>query len=62
MQEILSMTLDPMAPLSMQEFYQLSLIDEVSGFRTRYRVRQVHVGWSELDGQIIWGREETDSF
>lgn len=62
MQEVLSRTIDPATPLSAQEFYELSLLDETSSFGTRYRVRQAHAEWSEIDGQIMWDQEENDYF
>jgi hypothetical protein len=60
MQEVLSRTVDPKVPLSGQEFYELSLIEEASGLGTQYCVRQAHAEWNEIDQQITWDSEETD--
>jgi hypothetical protein len=62
MREVLSKTDDPKALLCDQEFYELSLLDEANNLGTRYCVRQAHAEWSEVDGQIMWDREETDHF
>jgi hypothetical protein len=62
MQEVLSRTDIPKAPLSEQEFYELSLLDEANELGTRYCVRQAHAEWSEIDGQIMWDQEEVDYF
>ena len=51
-----------MAQLQGQEFYELSLLDEATGLRTRYCVRQAHAEWSEIDRQIMWDQEEVDHF
>ena len=62
MQEVLSKTDDPKAPLRGQEFYELSLFDEANDLGTRYFVRQWHAEWSEIDGQIMWDQEEGECF
>ena len=62
MQEVLSKTVDPGAPLRGQEFYELSLLDEANELGTLYRVRQAHAEWSEIDGQVMWDEEEHDYF
>jgi hypothetical protein len=62
MQEVLSKTIDTKAPLSGQEFYELSLLDEANDLGTRYCVRQAHAEWSEIDGQVMWDQEEVDYF
>jgi len=62
MQEVLSKTVDPEAPLRGQEFYELSLLDEANDLGTRYCVRQAHAEWSEIDGQVMWDEEEHDYF
>ena len=54
MPEVLSKTADSEAPLQGQEFYELSLLDEANDLGTRYCVRQAHVEWSEIDGQVMW--------
>lgn len=62
MQEVLSKTNDPKAPLRKQEFFELSLLDEVNELGTRHCVRQAHAEWSEIDGQVMWDQEEVDHF
>jgi hypothetical protein len=62
MQEVLSRTVDPAAPLTEQEFYELSLLDETNDSGIRYCVRQAHAEWSEIDRQIVWDKEETNYF
>jgi hypothetical protein len=62
MQEVLSKTVDPEAPLRGQEFYELSLRDEAYDLGTRYCVRQAHAEWSEIDGQVMWNQEEVEHF
>jgi hypothetical protein len=62
MQEVLSKTVDPEAPLRGQEFYELSLLDEANELGTLYRVRQAHAERSEIDGQVMWDEEEHDHF
>lgn len=62
MQEVLSKTDDPEAPLRGQEFYELSLLDEANDLGTRYCVRQAHAEWSDIDGQAMWDQEEVDHF
>lgn len=62
MQEVLSNTDDPKAPLQGQEFYELSLLDEDNELGTRHCVRQAHAQWSEIDGQIMWDQEEDEYF
>jgi hypothetical protein len=60
MQEVLSKTNDPKAPLRGQEFYELSLLDEANELGTRYCVRQAHAQWDDKDGQVMWDQEEVD--
>ena len=62
MQEVLSKTDDPKAPLRGQEYYELSLLDEANELGTLYRVRQAHAEWSEIDGQVMWNQEEVEHF
>jgi hypothetical protein len=62
MQEVLSRTVDSTAPLSGQEFYELSLLDVANDLGTRYCVRLAHAEWSDIDGQIMWDQEENDHF
>jgi hypothetical protein len=62
MQELLSRRVDPRTPLSKQEFYELSLLEEANELGTRHCVRQAHAQWSEIDQQIMWDKEEIDHF
>ena len=62
MQELLSKNPDPHTPLSDQEYYELSLLDEANGLRTRYCVRPVRAVWVEVDGQFMWNQEEVEYF
>ncbi|MGB2676531.1 MAG: hypothetical protein WAN12_05555 [Candidatus Acidiferrum sp.] len=62
MQELLSKNPDPNTPLPDQEYYELSLLDEANGVRTRYCVRQVRAVRVEADGQFIWNHEEVEYF
>src|ERR1017187_4657219 len=62
MQEILSKTLDPEAPLLGQEFFELSPLDTANQLGTRYCVRQARAQWSEIDRTIVWDDEQRDYF
>jgi hypothetical protein len=62
MQEVLSRTNDPKAPLQGQEFYELRLLEEPNELGTRHCVRQIRAQWSEPDGEIMWDKEEVDYF
>jgi hypothetical protein len=62
MQELLSKKPDPHTPLPGREYYELSLLDEANGLRTRYCVRQVRAEWSDIDGQFKWEQEEVEYF
>ena len=59
---LLSKNPDPNTPLPDQEYYELSLLDEANGVRTRYCVRQVRAVRVEADGQFIWNHEEVEYF
>ena len=62
MQEVLAKTDDPKAPLRGQEFYELFLYDsKVSGMPV-FCVREAHAEWSEMDGQIMWDKEQVHTF
>jgi hypothetical protein len=61
-QELLSKSADPKIPLSEQEFYESSLLDEANESGTRYIVRQWHAEWSEIDEQVMWDQEKSDHF
>jgi hypothetical protein len=62
MEEVLSNTLDQNLPLREQEYFSLSLLEEVNPLGTRYRIQQAHAGWSETDGRIMFDHEETEYF
>jgi hypothetical protein len=62
MQELLSKAVEQNALLQGQEFYELSLLDEVNQSRTLYCVRQAHAEWSEIDEQVVWNQEEMEHF
>ena len=62
MQELLSKNPDPKTPLRDQEYYELSLLDDANGLRTRYCVRQVRAEWSDIDGQFKWDQKEVEYF
>jgi hypothetical protein len=62
MQEILSKTIDPDAPLQGQEFYELRLLVEPNELGTRHCVRQTHAQWSDRNWDVIWESEEVDYF
>jgi hypothetical protein len=62
MQEILSKTVDPDAPLQGQEFYDLRLFEEPNQLGTRHCVRQTHTKWSDSNFDVIWEGEEVDYF
>lgn len=62
MQEVLSKAGNDKVPLSEQEFYEVSLLDEANELGTRYVVRQWHAQWSEIDRQIMWDGEEIEHF
>jgi len=61
-QEVLSKTDEPNAPLNGRENCELSMLDEENDLGTRYCDRQAHAEWSDIDGQIMSGQEETDHF
>jgi hypothetical protein len=62
MQEVLSKTIDPKAPLNEHEFYELSLLDEANDLGTRHFVKQWHGATSEIDGQVMGDQEEVEHF
>jgi hypothetical protein len=62
MQEILSKTVDPNAPLQGQEFYELRLFEEPNELGTRHGVLQIHAVWSDANQDVVWGSEEMDYF
>lgn len=62
MQEVLSKTDDPKAPLHGQEFYELRLYDSESSGEPVFYVREAHAEWSDVDGQIMWDKEQVQTF
>ena len=61
-QEVLSNTSDPTAPLRGQEFYEANMFESGNSLGTRYCVGQNHAEWSDIDGQVIFDWEEVDYF
>jgi hypothetical protein len=62
MQELLSKTTDPQAPLQQQEFYELRLDDLSAQTANIFSVREAHASWSEEDGQIMWDNLQNEEF
>ena len=62
MQEILSKTDDPKAPLRDQKFYELRLFDSDRAGEPVYCVREARAWWDEEAGQIVWDQELVQSF
>jgi len=62
MEEVLSKTIDPKTPLVEMEFYELSLLDEANELGTRHCIRQAHVAWSEIEGDLMSDHEEVEYF
>jgi hypothetical protein len=62
MEEVLSRTIDPKAPLRGQEFYELRLFEKANSLGTRYCVGQTHAAWSEIDRQVMFEGEEVEYF
>ena len=60
MQEVLSKTVDPKAPLEDQEFYELRIDDSDDVWRPGFVVIQTHAQWSEIDLQVMWDEPETE--
>lgn len=60
MQEVLSRNIDPKAPLSGQEFYELRIDDSDDVWRPGFVVVQAHAQWSEIDRQIMWDEPESE--
>jgi hypothetical protein len=54
LQEILSKTNDPDAPLQGEEFYDLRLFEERNELGTRHVVLQGHTVWSDRNHDINW--------
>ena len=62
MEEVLSKTIDPKTPLEEMEFYELSLLDEANELGTRHCIRQAHVAWNEVEGDLMSDQEEVEYF
>jgi hypothetical protein len=62
MQENLSKTGDPKAPLRDREFYELRLFEKTNQLGTRYCVGLTHAQWSDLDRDVMFEGEEVDCF
>lgn len=62
MQEVLSNTSDPTAPLRGQEFYELRMFESSNPLGTRYCVGQNHAEWSDIDRQVMFDGEDVDYF
>jgi hypothetical protein len=62
MEEVLSKTIDPKTPLEEMEFYELSLLDEANELGTRHCIRQAHVAWNEIEGDLMSDQEEVEYF
>ncbi len=58
MQEVLSRTVDPKAPLQGQEFYELRIDDSDDVWRPGFVVSEAHAQWSEIDQKIVWDETE----
>ncbi len=62
MEEVLSKSTDPKTPLEQMEFYELSLLDEANELGTRHCIRQAHVAWNEIEGELMSDQEEVEYF
>jgi hypothetical protein len=62
MQEVLSKTIDPKAPLQGQEFYELRLFEEGNPLGTRHGVLQIHAVCKDAIRGAMWESEEVDYF
>jgi hypothetical protein len=62
MQEILSRTNDPKAPLRDQEFYGLELCESVASGETAYCVREARVQWDDSVKDMVWDEPEIEAF
>lgn len=61
-QEVLSKTVDPKAPLQSQEFYELRLFEIPMQPGTRFCFGQTHAQWSDMDRQVMFEGEDLDCF
>jgi hypothetical protein len=62
MEEVLSKSIDPKTPSEQMEFYELSLLDEANELGTRHCIRQAHVAWNEIEGDLMSDQEEVEYF
>lgn len=62
MQEVLSRTIDPDAPLLGQEFYYLRLLEEDNPLGTRHVVLQIHAVCNDAVRGPLWESEEVEHF
>ena len=62
MQEVLSKTLDPKAPLRDQQFYELRLYDSKSAGLAVYCVREARAWWNDEAGEVVWDDEQVQTF
>jgi hypothetical protein len=53
-QEVLSKPGFEALPLPEQEFYELRIEESNDIWRPGFVVKQFHVQWSEIDGQVMW--------
>ncbi len=60
MQEVLSRTVDPNAPLKGQEFYEIRIDDSNHILHSAFIVSQKHAAWSEIDQQVMWDDIESE--
>ena len=59
-QEVLSRTVDPNAPLKGQEFYEIRIDDSNHILHSAFIVSQKHAAWSEIDQQVMWDDIESE--
>jgi hypothetical protein len=62
MQEVLSKSIDPKTPSEHMKSYELSLLDEANELGTRHCIRQAHVAWNEIEGDLMSDQEEVEYF
>jgi hypothetical protein len=62
MQEVLSKTDNPKAPLHDQEFYELRLYDSESAGEPVYCVREACARWNDSIKGVEWGEAEIGTF
>ena len=62
MQEVLSKTDDPKAPLLGQEFYELRLYDSDSAGEPVYYVREARARWNASIKGVEWDEPQIEAF